>query len=287
MTDSTRQRITTPELLARLQRHYIKPSVPLPGGIFLPEVGWNGGGYGAGGCDAIYVGFTSTSGRILIGHELKVSRADWLNELNKPGKSDPWADQCHEWWLVAADPSIVADGELPAGWGLMVPGSSKTRMQIKQKPDRKPPEHNPSWLAVRSIMARHDTLRSSAIAKARQEARDQAHAGNQDLIDAEIARRMRDIPDAQRLGEQMAQIEQALGGRVDFSDRKWRDQKTIGLDELAAIGKICREHRFLADAVDTLTAGYTIGNLRRTVDQLEQAIANIKAVPGQQMELGA
>ena len=48
----------TATLLALLQRHYIKPGLDLPGGIFLPEVGWNGGGPGAGsgGCDAIYVG---------------------------------------------------------------------------------------------------------------------------------------------------------------------------------------------------------------------------------------
>ena len=66
-----------------LERHYIKPGPLLPPGIFLPEVGWNpaGGASGrAGGCDAIWVGFTTTSGRILVGHELKVSRADWLND---------------------------------------------------------------------------------------------------------------------------------------------------------------------------------------------------------------
>lgn len=34
--------LTTRELLDRLQRHYIKPGAPLPGGIFLPEVSWNG-----------------------------------------------------------------------------------------------------------------------------------------------------------------------------------------------------------------------------------------------------
>lgn len=33
--------MTTGELLALLRRHYIKPSQPLPGGVFLPEVGWN------------------------------------------------------------------------------------------------------------------------------------------------------------------------------------------------------------------------------------------------------
>lgn len=289
MTDSIpRAKLSTPELLARLQRHYIKPGAPFPGGIFLPEVGWNGGN-GAGGCDAIWVGFTSTSGRILVGHELKISRADWLNELNKPGKADPWADQCHEWWLVAADPSIVHDGELPAGWGLMVPGSSKTRMQIKQRPDRKPSAHNPSWLAVRSIMARQDTLRANAISKAKQDARAEALKETPSVIEAAVSARMSRVPDAQRLSEKLEKIEQALGGPVDFADakRSWRPHGTISLNELATIGTLCRESRNVSEAVEQLTAGYTIGNLRRAVESLEDALSNLRAAPNSQMELGA
>jgi hypothetical protein len=42
---------STAELLARLQRHYIKPGQQLPGGVFLPEVGRNGG-WGEGGAQS-------------------------------------------------------------------------------------------------------------------------------------------------------------------------------------------------------------------------------------------
>lgn len=147
----------TQALLAQLHRHYIKPGTALPGGIFLPEVGINGG-VGAGNrCDAVYVGFTATSGRLLVGHELKVSRADWLHELDRPSKADFWADACHEWWLVVPDPSIVHSWELPAGWGLMSPSRrTTTRMQVHTRATRKE-QHTPSWDAVRSIMARQDT----------------------------------------------------------------------------------------------------------------------------------
>jgi hypothetical protein len=161
--------VNTKELMQRLERHYIKPGAPLPGGIFLPEVGWNNGG-GQGGCDAIYVGFTSTSGRVLTGHELKVSRADWVKEMESPGKADAWADQCHQWYLVVSDPDIVREGELPPGWGLMVPNPrTKTRMDVKVRPEHKL-NHDPSWLAVRSIMARQDTLRAQAIMRIKQDA---------------------------------------------------------------------------------------------------------------------
>lgn len=189
--------LTTRELLDRLQRHYIKPGAPLPGGIFLPEVGWNGAS--GGGCDAIYVGFTSTSGRILVGHELKVSRADWLNELNKPGKADPWADQCHEWWLVVNDPAIVHDGELPAHWGLMTPGPSKTRMKVVTRAVRKDPTtHTPAWHAVRSIMARQDTLRAEAIISGRRRAEEAARAGIREEVERETQRRQGITPEVER-----------------------------------------------------------------------------------------
>jgi len=276
----------TPELLERLKRHYIKPGQPLPGGIFLPEVGWNGSA--GGGCDAIYVGFTSTSGRILVGHELKVSRNDWLAELNKPGKSDPWADQCHEWWLVVADPAIVHDGELPAHWGLMTPGPSKTRMKIHTRAVRKnPAEHRPSWDAVRSIMARQDTLRSQAIAAVRESAHAEAYRDQQARVNAAVESRMRTQPDARILREQLDKITNALGGHVDFTDqeRRWRPKGVVGLDELRVIGQLIRGSRDIDDAVAKLTDGYMVGNLRRAADQLDKAITGLRAVPGQQMEL--
>lgn len=61
-----------------------------------------------------------TSGRLdLHGHEIKVSRADWLRELKHPEKAAEFIPYMNRWWLVAADRSIVRDGELPDGWGLM------------------------------------------------------------------------------------------------------------------------------------------------------------------------
>lgn len=53
------------------------------------------------------------------GHEVKVSRSDWLAELRDPSKAEAWVRHCHFWWLVVPDPAIVRD-DLPAGWGLMV-----------------------------------------------------------------------------------------------------------------------------------------------------------------------
>lgn len=277
--------LTTRELLERLQRHYIKPGENMPGGIFLPECGWNGG-YG-GGCDAIYVGFTTTSGRILVGHELKVSRADWLNELNKPGKSDPWADQCHEWWLVVADRSIVQGGELPAGWGLMVPGKSRTRMTVVREPDRKGREHNPSWLAVRSIMARQDTLRAQAISNMRMSARDDALKDIDRQVELKVAERMRYQPDVEELQRKLKLIEQALGGQIDWEAEKrgyiLANREYVGLAELELIAGLVRATGSVKQAARQLAAGYDnpVKRTRRAVDHLAEALDELAKAVGE------
>jgi hypothetical protein len=153
--------MTSNELLERLRRHYIKPG-PFPGGTFIHEVGANGS-HTSRRCDAIYVGFTASSGKTLVGHELKVSRADWLHELDQPYKAEAWANQCHAWYVVAPDITIVRPEDLPHGWGLLVVNPrSKVRMDVvvKAQVDE---DRIPAWWAVRSVLARLDTLREADI----------------------------------------------------------------------------------------------------------------------------
>jgi hypothetical protein len=152
-------------LIERLGRHYVPPG--RGGGLFVPEVGTNDGGATGSRCDAIYVGFTSSSGRILIGHEVKTSRPDWLHELDQPGKADFWHDNTHAWYVVAPAPSIVRVEELPPGWGLLLPNPrSRVRFDVAVKAEVRR-DLQPSWLAVRSVMARLDTLHQQAVDSAR------------------------------------------------------------------------------------------------------------------------
>lgn len=197
---ATVETVRAQDLLARLQRHYIKPG-PMPGGIFLAEVGLNGPTQQRR-VDAVHVGFTSSSGRILTGHEIKVSRSDWLHELDQPDKADRWADQCHAWYVVAPSVEIVKPEELPHGWGLMVPNArTTTRMDRAVKAEVRT-DHTPSWLIVRSIMARYDTLRAGAIEQARRKYEDESRRKIAEAR-AEFAARGVDTGDgtAQRIGE--------------------------------------------------------------------------------------
>ena len=268
--------LSSRELLALLQRHYIKPSQPLPGGVFIPECGWNGGQPTPSRCDALYVGFTTTSGRLLVGHELKVSRADWLNELNQPGKADPWADECHQWWLVVADPAIVHDGELPAGWGLMSPGKSKTRMTVHTKADTKQ-HHHPSWTAVRAIIARQDTLRAQAIADIRHRAAEEARAEANKNMEAKLA--FQRGPDTVELQRRLTALEEALGCNIDWQHNDSFGQ-SIDLENLAEIAAVARAHRDLKRAVDTIVGRYTnpVEHTRRSLDNLDKRLQELKQV---------
>jgi hypothetical protein len=204
----------TSELVDRLGRHYIKPG-PAAGGIFVPEVGLNNG-RSERRCDAIYVGFTSTSGRLLIGHEVKVSRSDWLHELDQPEKSARWADQCHGWYIVAPSTDVVPVEELPHGWGLMIPDPrAKVRMKIVHKAKIKE-NHDPSWLIVRSIMARLDTLQRNQI---EQWKRDEAQRVRSEVAAQLLQRQHEKDPQSARDARILDELGTLLG--VDLRGNNW------------------------------------------------------------------
>lgn len=69
--------------------------------------------------DFIAMDLWPSSGLTLHGHEVKVSRGDWLRELKDPAKAAEFTPWMHCWWVVVSDPRIVRAGELPADWGLM------------------------------------------------------------------------------------------------------------------------------------------------------------------------
>jgi len=79
--------------------------------------------------DYVAVSLWPSRGLTIDAHELKVSRSDWLRELGQPSKAQAWRPHCRRWWLVAGHEPIVGEGELPDGWGLMVPGRGR-RMKI-------------------------------------------------------------------------------------------------------------------------------------------------------------
>ena len=81
---------------------------------------------------------TWPSSRFAIhGHEVKVSRSDWLHELKQPEKAAEFVPYMDYWWLVVSDAAIVREDELPDGWGLMAVRGGKL-VAVRQAPRRKP-----------------------------------------------------------------------------------------------------------------------------------------------------
>lgn len=76
----------------------------------------------------------SGNGNVLIGHEVKCSRSDWLNELKDPTKADAFKRYMHYWWLVAAEASVYRLDEVPEDWGIMVAGPNGMLRAVRQAP---------------------------------------------------------------------------------------------------------------------------------------------------------
>ena len=62
-----------------------------------------------------------SQGLHLHGHEVKVSRSDWLTEIADPSKASAIKRYCDRWWLGVRDRTIVRD-DLPDDWGLLAFG---------------------------------------------------------------------------------------------------------------------------------------------------------------------
>jgi hypothetical protein len=111
----------TQELLQILREKYSSSEY-----AFLTNVGNSTGFKCNRHADAMAMQLWESRGLEIIGFELKVSRSDWLHELKKPSKADPIAKYCDSWYLVLGDANIIQFGELPMGWGLMVPHTTNT-----------------------------------------------------------------------------------------------------------------------------------------------------------------
>lgn len=210
------------ELLSRLQRHYIKPGEMMPGGAFLPEVV-----LGSRRADALYVGFFQSRGKHVIGHELKVSRADWLRELDQPEKAEAWEPNCHAWYVVAPNTDIVRPEELPHGWGLMIPGRSKTRMTIVVKAALHP-ERNPSWEATHALVQKMDSLRMKAIQADRAKVHEETRIEIEQRVEQRVALATGDLGlrgERDRLREQLDQLQEILGFKVVNGRIGWDDDE--------------------------------------------------------------
>jgi hypothetical protein len=94
------------------------------------EVGDTTGGRSRS-ADAIAVSLWPSRGLEMHGFEIKVSRGDWLRELQAPAKSAPIQRFMDRWYIAVGDSAIVRPGELPPTWGLLAMRGSSLAILVE------------------------------------------------------------------------------------------------------------------------------------------------------------
>lgn len=112
------KKVTTPELIAKLNARYSQRDGRWANVVEFQAI------------DFLAVACWQSMGFSVHGHELKVSRSDWLRELKKPYKARFSMARCDYWWL-AAPPGVAKPEEIPVGWGFMELGPNGFRVILK------------------------------------------------------------------------------------------------------------------------------------------------------------
>ena len=97
--------------------------------------------------DFVAMDLWPSAGLTLHGHEVKVSRSDWLRELKDPSKAAEFTPYMNCWSVVVSDRRIVREGELPDDWGLMAMRGSLLTV-VKKAPRRDALPLTPSRLGA-------------------------------------------------------------------------------------------------------------------------------------------
>jgi hypothetical protein len=142
---------TAKDMLTLLEQHYAPPPSKPAGGRLITELQ---APIGLRRADALYLP-TTTSGRgTIIGHEIKVSRADVIAEIRDPHKADAWMRYCNRWWLVVSDPALIDGLDIPHEWGVMAPPTRNRFMTIVTKAPLLTPDPSHLGEAWGTIFAR-------------------------------------------------------------------------------------------------------------------------------------
>lgn len=141
-------RLTERDMLDALHARYAIASQGVTIRYAIAEHVQSGAGFDARRvCDFMALDLWPSKGLHLHGHEVKVSRSDWLRELRDPAKAEEFRQWCDRWWLVVPDAEIVKAGELPPGWGLIVVTNGVPRIS-RQAPTLTPQPWSRSFRAA-------------------------------------------------------------------------------------------------------------------------------------------
>jgi hypothetical protein len=217
--EGDRTRLTTAELDTMLHAHFIRPEDRLnqagAGAVYLTEVTAPNSTRRA---DAVHVGLWQSrgAGRIDV-CELKVSRADFRRELDKPQKAEAWWPYSTTFSIVSPSVDITPPEELPPGWGLMVPNPRGGR---RFKTVVKPAEREPKLTIglLMTLLKNTETTRTNALRVQAQQLSEQHY---RQLQEVRRERGMVSPKDVKRL-DLLERLEKAMD--MELGEYAWRNQ---------------------------------------------------------------
>lgn len=194
---------TAKEVLSALRLRYPEKEF-----AFLRNVGNATGGALHRWADVVVMNLWPSRGLEITGIEIKVSRQDWLNELRAPEKAESCARHCDRWYLAVGDAEIMKPGELPKGWGLLIPRGDGLACKIEAPLQKRPPRLDRWFIAALLRRAQEQMPAIAAIEEAREsgytEGREQGEKNAQWRIDE----KQREI---ERIQKKIADFEMASG----------------------------------------------------------------------------
>lgn len=234
-----------------------------------------------GRLDLVAVGCWQSVGLIVQGHEVKVSRSDWLRELKNPKKTERFMRYCHRFWLVVPAPwkDIVHDGELPESWGLLEVknGMAKVvrgRTAPKLDPEPLPWHWQVGWLAqVDRVHGRRERSVNQGALSA-EFRRGLEEGERRSVSDGQVKRLKRSLDHGQRQTDELKARLSVLAEIVGVADigGSWIPRPGE-VERIRAVLRIA-SNGGLGRAVDLVESAAT--SARRSADDLDKRVAMMK-----------
>jgi hypothetical protein len=204
--------------------------------------------------DAVSIGIWPSTGHRIHGFEVKVSRADFKNEMKDGDKAEAIFQFCHHWSL-ATPPGLVKVDELPPNWGL-VTFDGKTLRTVKAAPRLEPVPMTPGFVAA--IVRRAGELDTDLIAEAVNKNRLEMEARFTERLDNRLKEhRSNTMREAETALKIVAEMKAALGESYSFE---------YSVPEIIAAVKVVRQSGVVE----------TYGGLAAIADGLDKASSRIR-----------
>ena len=269
---------TAGSMVEMLRRYYI-PDDTRPAWLFAAEI--EAPGPSGRRADLITLGVTAATSCKLIGHEIKVNRADVLNELADLTKCDPWMQYCDFWWLVVPHLSLVEGLAIPETWGIMLPPSGRRTRSVtihRQAPKLEPVNQAP---ALRSLTARvHWRLRDEKFHHLRSRNEVETLRSRIEVLERDPGRRSRN---ADPTGEFIAQVIKKLGGTWDGETIRGYNTGALTVDDVVTALADLKQIRALAERAETAYQ-HAKANLQTARDIIARTLTDLEPKKGSRRE---